>query len=219
MRNNFHYLSLSVFVPRVGILRVVGLSPAWPGGYTDFPMKRANKIVCFWTVFLCASLMCAQNGSQTTHGIVVNNMDPAVLPGNDFYRYASGNWLKRTPIPADRPAVAIFTEVDDIATKRTQALIEEMAKSDPAAGSEQRKIADLFNSYMDEATIEKRGLAPLRPHLDAIAAIRDKRELAHMLGSTLRADVDPLNNTNFHTMNLFGMWTAPSFDDAKHYVP
>lgn len=182
-------------------------------------MKRVTKILCFWTVALWASLVCAQKASQAPHGIVVNNMDPAVLPGNDFYRYADGNWLKRTPIPPDRAAVAIFTEIDDIATKRTQGLIEEMAKSNPPAGSEQRKIADLFNSYMNEAAIEKRALTPLRPHLEEIAAIRDKRELARMLGATLRADVDPLNNTNFHTSNLFGMWTAPGFDDPQHYVP
>jgi putative endopeptidase len=182
-------------------------------------MNHVKKAVWFWSVILLAGLTCAQDGRQTTRGIVVANMDVTVLPGDDFYRYADGNWLKRTPIPPDRAAVAIFTEIDDLATKRTQALIEEMAKSNPPSGSEQRKIADLFNSYMDQAAIEKRGLTPLKPHLDEIAAIKDKRQLAHMLGATLRADVDPLNNTNFHTVNLFGMWTAPGFDDPKHYVP
>jgi endothelin-converting enzyme/putative endopeptidase len=182
-------------------------------------MNHFKKNVCVWMVVLLGGLMCAQNAPQSTHGIVAANMDRSVLPGNDFYRYACGSWLNRTPIPPDRAAVAIFTEVDDVATKRTQGLIEEMAKSNPPAGSEQRKIADLFNSYMNEAAIEKRGLAPLRPHLDEIGAIRNKRELARALGATLRADVDPLNNTNFHTMNLFGMWTAPGFDDPKHYVP
>jgi putative endopeptidase len=59
----------------------------------------------------------------------------------------------------------------------------------------------------------------LRPHLDSIAAIHDKRELARALGETLRADVDPLNNTNFHTPNLFGLWVAPGFVDYEHYSP
>ena len=80
-----------------------------------------------------------------------------------------------------------------------------------AAGSGERKMADLFNSYMDESAIEAKGMAPLKPHLDAIAAIHDKKELAHALGETLRADVDALNNTNFHTANLFGLWVAPGF--------
>jgi putative endopeptidase len=187
-------------------------------------MNAAKKIFCVSVVSLFAAFLSAQSAPQQsapqkTHGIAVANMDRSVLPGNDFYEYADGGWLKRTPIPPDRAAVGLFSEVDDIATKRTQALIEEMAKSNPPAGSEQRKIADLFNSYMDEASIEKRGLTPLKPHLDAIAAIRDKRELAHALGETLRADVDPLNNTNFLTFNLFGMWTAPGFDDPQHYVP
>jgi endothelin-converting enzyme/putative endopeptidase len=61
-------------------------------------------------------------------------------------------------------------------------------------------------------------LTPLRPHLDAIAAIKDKRELAQALGESLRADVDALNNTNYHTPNLFGLWVAPGFNDSDHYT-
>ena len=106
----------------------------------------------------------------------------------------------------------------DISNKNTAALIEEVAKSNAAAGSGNRKIADLYNSYMDEPAIESKGLAPLKPHLQAIAAIRDKKQLAQALGAGLRADVDPLNNTNFHTENLFGLWIAPDFNDSDHYT-
>src|SRR5208283_4842737 len=69
-----------------------------------------------------------------------------------------------------------------------------------------------------EAVIESKGLAPLRPHLDSIAAIQNKSELARALGESLRADVDALNNTNYHTHNLFGLWVAPSFNDSEHYT-
>lgn len=154
-----------------------------------------------------------------THGIAVANLDSAVKPGDDFYQYTNGGWLKRTTIPPDRAAVGVFSELADLANKQTVALIEEDAKSKAPAGSNARKIADLYNSYMDEAAIEKKGLEPLRPHLQAIAAIKDKRELARALGESLRADVDPLNNTNFHTANLFGIWTAPGFEDPDHYTP
>ena len=61
------------------------------------------------------------------------------------------------------------------------------------------------------AGIEAKGTRASQPHLDAIAAIQDKKDLAHALGETLRADVDALNNTNFHTANLFGLWVAPGF--------
>src|SRR6202023_870936 len=62
-------------------------------------------------------------------------------------------------------------------------------------------------------------VSPLQPQLQAIAAIHDKHELARALGESLRADVDGLNNTNFHTANLFGLWVAPGFNDSDHYVP
>jgi len=161
----------------------------------------------------------AQDTAQTeTHGISVANMDPSVKPGDDFFHYANGGWIKRTEIPADRAVMGVFTRLADLSNKRTAALIEEVSKSNASAGSPKRKIADLYNSYMDEAGIEAKGLAPLKPHLDAIAAIKDKKELSRAIGESLRADVDALNNTNFHTPNLFGLWTAPDFNDSDHYT-
>ncbi len=163
----------------------------------------------------------SQNASApalVTHGIAVANIDRSVKPGDDFYRYTNGDWIKRTEIPPDRSYVGVWDTLADLSRKRTADLIEEAAKSNAAAGSDARKIADLYNSYMDESTIETKGLAPLRPHLDAIAAIHDKRELARALGESLRDDVDALNNTHFHTPNLFGMWVAPGFNDSEHYA-
>jgi putative endopeptidase len=153
-----------------------------------------------------------------THGIVVANMDRSVKPGDDFFHYANGTWIKHAEIPPDRSYVGTWDTLEDLSRKRTATLIEEAAKANGPAGSNARKIADLYNSYMDEAGIEARGLAPLRPQLDAIAAIRDKRELARALGESLRADVDALNDTNFHTANLFGLWVAPGFNDSEHYA-
>lgn len=160
----------------------------------------------------------ASPAAQQTHGIVLANMDRSVTPGDNFYMYANGDWIKRTVIPPDRAGLGVFTTLDDLSNKRTAALIQDAAKSNAAAGSNQRKIADLYNSYMNKAAIEAHGLVPLRPHLEAIAAIHNKHELAHDLGETLRADVDPLNNTNFHTANLFGLWVAPGFNDSAHYT-
>jgi endothelin-converting enzyme/putative endopeptidase len=178
---------------------------------------RMSVLAAFIAVFVSSF---AQNAAvQEVHGIVVANMDQSLKPGDDFYNYANGDWIKRTEIPPDRAVVDVFTKLADLSNQRTADLIKEIAKSNPPAGSESRKVADLFNSYMDEAGIEAKGLTPLRPHLEAIAAIHDKRELAHALGETLRADVDALNNTNFHTANLFGMWVAPGFRDYEHYTP
>jgi putative endopeptidase len=163
--------------------------------------------------------LAAQNQtSREVHGIAVEHMDLSVKPGDNFYLYANGNWINHTVIPPDRASVNVFSRLSDLSNQRTHDLIEDIAKSNPAPGSSLRKVADLYNSFMDEAAIEAKGTAPLKPHLDAIATIHDKRELAFALGETLRADVDALNNTNFHTQNLFGLWVAPGFHDPDHYA-
>lgn len=190
-------------------------------GFLKFGFSKFGAACVGVPVLAVALATCAQDAPAAPpdeHGIAVANMDRSVKAGDDFYEYANGDWLKRTEIPPDRGGVSVFSKLTDLSNKRTAALIEEIAKSNPPAGSDTRKVADLYNSYMDEAAIEAKGLAPVRPHLDAIAAIRDKRELAHALGETLRADVDALNNTNFHTSNLFGLWVAPGFNDSEHYT-
>jgi putative endopeptidase len=162
----------------------------------------------------------AQPAEQpATHGIAIANMDPSVKPGDNFYLYANGGWMKRAVIPPDRSHISVFDGLNDSSQKRTRTLIEAAAKANAPAGSNTRKIADLYHSYMDLAGIEPRGLKPIEPDLKAVAAISDKTQLAHALGETLRADVDPLNNTNFDTDNLFGVWVAPGFSDSDHYTP
>ena len=94
-------------------------------------------------------------------------MDRSVKPGDNFFEYANGDWIKRTAIPPDRSRIGVFSTLADLSDKRTAALIEEAAKSGGPAGSSARKIADLYNSYMDEAVIEAKGLAPLQPHLES----------------------------------------------------
>jgi putative endopeptidase len=181
------------------------------------PIARFSKFVlaCF---AICAVAWAQNTPAPEMHGVAVAKLDPSVKPGDDFYQYANGAWIKHTEIPPDRAEVDVFTKLGDLSNKRTADLIEEIAKSNPPAGSGTRKVRDLYNSYMDEAAIEAKGLAPLRPHLDAIAAIGDQRGLARALGESLRADVDALNNTNFHTANLFGLWVAPGFNDSEHYT-
>ena len=183
---------------------------------TKLPFIKHVFLFCLLTALFAAQAQ--QAPSQESHTIAVADLDPSVKPGDDFFRYCNGAWIKRTEIPPDRSGLSVFSALDDISQKRTAALIEEIAKSRAASSTGARKIADLHASYMDEAGIESRGLASLKPHLDAIAAIKDKHDLARALGETLRADEDPLNNTNYHTENLFGLWVAPDFSGSEHYT-
>ena len=109
--------------------------------------------------------------------------------------------------------------VADLTNDRTVELIQQAAGGTPATGSAARKIGDYYTSFMDLPAIEARGLRPLQPAFDRIAAIGDVRGLSRVLGGTLQADVDAMNSTNFYTDNLFGLWVAQDFNDATRYVP
>jgi putative endopeptidase len=153
------------------------------------------------------------------HGIIVADMDKATLPGDDFHRYANGHWLDTTQIPADRSSWGAFAILNEQANQRTQALIQDVAKTKAQMGSDAQKVGDYYASFMDEAKIESRGIDPLMPKLDRIAAITDLNSLSRELGAEMRQDVDPLNNTNFHTDHLFGLWVAQDFNKPDRYAP
>jgi len=152
------------------------------------------------------------------HGIKIHNMDTSVAPGDNFFRYANGAFLSKTEIPADRTSMSGFSLLTDTVNKRVAAIVEEIRGTKSASNPDSRKVADLYASYMDTGKIDANGMTALKPRLAALAAIHTRRDLAAALGETLRADVDALNNTNFRTANLFGIWVAPGFRDPDHYT-
>lgn len=156
---------------------------------------------------------------EMNSGIDLAGMDHMVKPGNDFFSYANGTWVKHTEIPADRSSTGPTQDLEELTEQRTADLIRNMAKTHPAAGSNERKIADYYAAFMDEADIEKRGLVPVKADLDQIEAISTRDDLARVLGREQRADVDPVNATNFHTENLFGLFVAQGLEDPAHNMP
>jgi len=144
-------------------------------------------------------------------------MDRSVVPGNDFFAYANGGWLAHHDIPPDRSGWGTAAILEELTARRTAALIAEAA-ADAPAGTDARKIGDYYASYLDQAEITRRGTAPIRPLLDRIAAIADRRSLATVLGTTLRADVDVINNTHYDTENLFGVWVTQDLSDPGRYA-
>jgi len=154
-----------------------------------------------------------------TSGIDLAGIDKSVQPGDDFNAYASGTWLKTAEIPADRSSTGIFLKVFELSEQRNKDLIQSIAASKPAAGTDEARIADYYTAFMDEATIEKRGLEPIKPRLEQIDVIADKTALAQVMGENLRVDVDPLNATNYHTEHLFGLFVSQGLEDPQHSYP
>ena len=174
---------------------------------------RAIAATLFLLTLTCLAA-CRTAPSSSSTGIDLAGMDRSVAPADDFYAYANGGWIKATAIPADKSNYGIWAVRADETRKDLLDIIQ-----DSAANPATRKIADYYNTYMDETAIEAKGIAPLRPQLAAIAAINDRRGLARVLGSRLRADVDALNNTSFQTDNLFGIWITQGLTDPAHTYP
>ena len=165
----------------------------------------------------CALLSAAPAFAGDKSGIDPTSFDKSVAPGNDFWAYANGEWVKTHPIPADRSSYGKSAVMVEEATKRTVDLIQGAAKAGGAGDGQ--KVGDYYASYMDEAAIDAKGTAPLKAGLARIAAIKDKTALAAVLGGNVRADVDALNATDFYTDNVLGLWVSPSFDDTSKYAP
>jgi len=187
-------------------------------------MKRSVFLLFASAVALSVSA-CQQSTNETEQvqgselGIVPASMDRSVKPGDDFFTFANGSWVKHTPIPEDRSNIGGFYLADQTREKQTRELLDGILKSNPDAGSNEGKIANYYNAFLNTDAIDKAGLAPAKADLDAIGRIADRKQLSSAIGGTLRADTDPLNTTNFQTENLFGIFVTQGLDTPGETLP
>ncbi|THD36559.1 MAG: M13 family peptidase [Sphingomonas sp.] len=118
-----------------------------------------------------------------TFGFDEAGMDKSVAPGDDFYSFANGAWTRNTPIPPDKSSFGAFEVLQDLSDKRTRGLLE------TAATNPNSKIGRTYATYLDTATIEAKGLAPIKPWLDRIAGLSSKNDYAALLVEASRAGV------------------------------
>ena len=132
----------------------------------------------------------------------------SVKPGDDFFAYANGTWFDNFTIPDDRSSFGIFTKLDEQSQNRVRDIIEQAAASHPAPGTPEQKIGDYYASFMDEATLEAKGLTPVKAELDRIAALGTRKEVATLFGSpgyqsTFDIGMGPdLRNPNVYTVGI-----------------
>jgi len=112
-----------------------------------------------------------------TYGFDAAGMDSSIKPGDNFYEYANGGWLKKTPIPEDKSNYGMFVVLQDQAQQQIHAIVNELVAAKPAPGTEEWKIATLYSDFMNEAAIEKAGLAPAKPELAKINAIKSPKDV------------------------------------------
>jgi len=165
------------------------------------------------TALLAAATAVAQPAGPAGVGVDVAGIDKAAAPGDGFDHYANGGWRSRTEIPADRSSIGAFLTAALLVEQRNVDIIAGAARSNAAAGTDARRIGDYYNAWLDRAAIDRAGTAPLQPVLARIDAIASRRDLSAALGASMRADVDPLNATNFWTENLFGVFVAQGLQE------
>ncbi|WP_298914052.1 M13 family metallopeptidase [uncultured Algimonas sp.] len=134
-----------------------------------------------------------QTAQLGTFGVSLDNMDTNVDPGENFFEYVNGTWLETTEIPADRSRYGAFNVLSDRAEKRVRGIIEDAASSDNPSADEKR-IADLYNAFMDTDAIEAAGLDPIRADLDRIRSAETREDIIDLMSDAelgLSAPVSP----------------------------
>ncbi|MDO1444772.1 M13-type metalloendopeptidase [Rhodocytophaga aerolata] len=153
-----------------------------------------------------------QPGNKTdqplTSGITIQNMDTLVKPGDNFTAYVNGNWVKNTEIPADKAAFGAFHMLNDKAQDDVKAIIEASASGTFADGSDEQKVGDFYEAYMNLQRRDSIGLAPLAPELKKIADIATYTDLA-----TYFAYANKMGN-----MVPFNIGVETDFKDPKQYM-
>ena len=129
--------------------------------------------------FLLGLAFCALGAFAQTNlssGIDLKNLDTSIKPGNDFYHYAAGGWLKSHPLDAEHAENGAFVDLQELNQKRIQGIILEYASKPQQKGSLGQKIGSLYNLMMDSVRLNREGWAPIKPTLDKIAAIKNIKE-------------------------------------------
>ncbi len=115
-------------------------------------------------------------GQNMSSGIDPDNLDKTVRPGDNFYQYAAGGWLKSHPLDDEHTDNGAFTDLYEKSQKDIQELILQYAASPQQKGSLGQKIGSLYNLMMDSVRLNKEGWTPLKPTLERIKAIKDRKE-------------------------------------------
>lgn len=130
----------------------------------------------------CGSPKKEENERVLSSGLLLENMDSTVKPGDNFQMYVNGAWIKKTEIPADKSSYGIGRMLHERAQDDVKKIIEEAAAANKPAGTDEQKVGDLFASYLDMKRRDELGISPIEPELKKIDAIADYAALAEYFG-------------------------------------
>ena len=105
-----------------------------------------------------------------TWGVDTSQIDPMLDPGDDFFAYVNSKWIAANPIPPQYTSIGVVTILRDDTRANVRKLVDKLIADNPAAGTNERRVVDTYQAYMDVAAIDAAGMAPAQPYLQRIQA-------------------------------------------------
>jgi len=184
---------------------------------THAHLRRMQLFTVALLPLTCSPFSDAELGAQTPRSAskLEATVDPSTKPGDDFFAYANGAWLKAAVIPEGRDRWAVRDEINERTRRQVEAILDGARTSH--AGSLARRVADFRAALLNESMIEEKGIAPLKKLFARIDRVDNRLALTRLLGASTRADVDPLNIGIYASSSVLGLSVEHSIHGEKTY--
>ena len=188
-------------------------------------MKKITMVVALAVAALAADAQAPAAAQGAVHGVNKADMDMSVRPGDDFYQYAGGGWLKANPMKPEYSSYGVFNDLAETNRKQIRELFENLSKEKHAFGSVGQKVADLYNMAMDSVRLNKEGAAPLQKDLDKVKAFSKKADFTAFISDQHLYKGNPFFgigvDTDLKNSDLNVMWLSAGtsgLPDRDYYL-
>ena len=188
-------------------------------------MKKITMAAALAVAALAADAQAPATAQGAVHGVNKADMDMSVRPGDDFYQYAGGGWLKANPMKPEYSSYGVFNDLAETNRKQIRELFENLSKEKHAFGSVGQKVADLYNMAMDSVRLNKEGAAPLQKDLDKVKAFSKKADFTAFIADQHLYKGNPFFgigvDTDLKNSDLNVMWLSTGtsgLPDRDYYL-
>ena len=188
-------------------------------------MKKITMVAALAVAALAADAQVPAAAQGAVHGVNKADMDMSVRPGDDFYQYAGGGWLKANPMKPEYSSYGVFNDLAETNRKQIRELFENLSKEKHAFGSVGQKVADLYNMAMDSVRLNKEGAAPLQKDLDKVKAFSKKADFTAFIADQHLYKGNPFFgigvDTDLKNSDLNVMWLSAGtsgLPDRDYYL-
>ena len=188
-------------------------------------MKKITMAAALAVAALAVDAQAPAAAQGAVHGVNKADMDMSVRPGDDFYQYAGGGWLKANPMKPEYSSYGVFNDLAETNRKQIRELFENLSKEKHAFGSVGQKVADLYNMAMDSVRLNKEGAAPLQKDLDKVKAFSKKADFTAFIADQHLYKGNPFFgigvDTDLKNSDLNVMWLSAGtsgLPDRDYYL-